>query len=98
MDEPFSGLDFKMIDKTLELLVKVSHQDELKTIIIISHDLRNSVAISDTVFLLSNKGREDKGAVIVKEIDLIERGLAWHPEIKDSCEFDEIIKEIKSIL
>jgi len=98
MDEPFSGLDFKMIDRTLELLVKVSHQDELKTIIIISHDLRNSVAISDTVFLLSNKGREDKGSTIVKEIDLMERGLAWHPEIKDTCEFDDVIKEIKDLL
>jgi ABC-type nitrate/sulfonate/bicarbonate transport system ATPase subunit len=98
MDEPFSGLDFKMIDKTIDLLIKVSQSDELKTIIIISHDHRNCVAISDTVFLLSNKGREQQGSVIVKEIDLIERGLAWMPEIKDTQLFSDAIKEIKSLL
>lgn len=99
MDEPFSGLDTLMIDKTTALLSRVAESDELKTIIIVSHDLSNSVAISDTVFILSKQGRsEAEGATIVKEIDLVERDLAWHKEIKEMPAFHETLKEIKSLL
>lgn len=99
MDEPFSGLDPLMIDKTLDLLCKASMIDELKTIIIISHDLRNACAISDTVIVLSNKGRDPKdGATVVSIIDLMERGLAWQPEIRGMPAFIETIREIKQLL
>jgi ABC-type nitrate/sulfonate/bicarbonate transport system ATPase subunit len=99
MDEPYSGLDSLMIDKTTSLLTRVAQSDELKTIIIVSHDLTNSVAISDTVFLLSKQGRaEDEGATIVKEICLIDMGLAWRPDIKELPAFHDVLKEIKSLL
>lgn len=99
MDEPFSGLDPLMIDKTNNLILGVSQSDELKTLIIVSHDLANCIAISDTVFILSNQGRESNtGASIVKEIDLIERDLAWHKDIKSTPLFIETINEVKSLL
>jgi ABC-type nitrate/sulfonate/bicarbonate transport system ATPase subunit len=55
LDEPFSGLDVCMLDKVTELLLQVSLSDELKTLIIVSHDIANAVAISDTVFILARQ-------------------------------------------
>lgn len=97
LDEPFSGLDMIMIDKVMNILLKVSSYDELKTLIIVSHDLPNTIAISDTVYILAKQeGKE--GATITKEIDLIERGLAWHQNVKDLPQFVETLKEIKAAL
>lgn len=99
MDEPFSGLDPLMIDKTTNLLLRVSQSDELKTIIIVSHDLENCIAISDTIFIMSNKGRAaNEGATIVEEIDLISRNLAWQHDVKRMPEFHDTIEEVKSFL
>lgn len=97
LDEPFSGLDVCMLDKAVELLLQVSLSDELKTLIIVSHDIETSVAISDTVFILGNE--EGKaGATIKKEIDLIERDLAWQKNIQKERRFMETIEEIKVCL
>lgn len=96
-DEPFSGLDSLMIDKVMKILLKVANSDELKTLIIVSHDLSNCVAISDTVFILGKEDGKD-GAFIKKEIDLIERQLAWHENVKENPVFIETLKEIKSLL
>jgi ABC-type nitrate/sulfonate/bicarbonate transport system ATPase subunit len=99
MDEPFSGLDPLMIDKTTNFLQKVANSDELKTLIIVSHDLVNCAAISDTIFVLSKKGRQDNtGSTIVSEIDLLARDLAYHPEVKLMTEFHETINEVKNLL
>jgi len=97
LDEPFSGLDVLVLDKVVDLLLKVSVSDDLKTLIIVSHDIATSVAISDTVFILGEeKGKP--GSTIVKEIDLIERELAWERDIKSKKEFGETIGEIKGCL
>jgi ABC-type nitrate/sulfonate/bicarbonate transport system ATPase subunit len=97
LDEPFSGLDVCMLDKAVELLLQVSLSDELKTLIIVSHDIENSVAISDTVFILGNEPGI-LGATIKKEIDLVERDLAWKKDIKREKRFLETIEEIKGCL
>jgi polar amino acid transport system ATP-binding protein/sulfate transport system ATP-binding protein/NitT/TauT family transport system ATP-binding protein len=97
LDEPFSGLDVLVLDKVVELLLQVSVSDDLKTLIIVSHDIATSVAISDTVFILGEeKGKA--GATIVKEIDLIERGLAWEKDCKNEKAFADTIGEIKACL
>lgn len=97
LDEPFSGLDVVVLDKVVELLLKVSVSDDLKTLIIVSHDIATSVAISDTVFILGEeKGKP--GSTIVKTIDLIERELAWERDIKSKKVFGETIGEIRSCL
>jgi ABC-type nitrate/sulfonate/bicarbonate transport system ATPase subunit len=97
LDEPFSGLDVVVLDKVVELLLKVSVSDDLKTLIIVSHDIATSVAISDTVFILGEeKGKP--GSTIVKTIDLIERELAWEEDIKSKEVFVETIREIKACL
>lgn len=99
MDEPFSGLDPLMIDKTTKFLQKAANSDELKTLIIVSHDLVNCAAISDTIFVLSKKGLpEGSGATIAANIDLLSMGLAYHSEIKRMQAFHDVIDNIKNIL
>jgi ABC-type nitrate/sulfonate/bicarbonate transport system ATPase subunit len=97
LDEPFSGLDVCVLDKVVELLLQVSLSDDLKTLIIVSHDIATAVAISDTVLVL---GREAglEGSTIVREIDLMERGLAWQKEIRQEKVFAETVREIKACL
>lgn len=97
LDEPFSGLDVCVLDKITELLLKVSVSNELKTLIIVSHDISTAVAISDTVYILGNEPGKP-GATIKKEIDLIDRDLAWHADIKTMPAFAETIEEIKAWL
>jgi ABC-type nitrate/sulfonate/bicarbonate transport system ATPase subunit len=97
LDEPFSGLDVCVLDKVTELLLQVSLSDELKTLIIVSHDIATSVAISDTVFILGREpGKE--GSTLVKEIDLMERGLAWRTDVQQDRAFLDTLAEIKSCL
>jgi ABC-type nitrate/sulfonate/bicarbonate transport system ATPase subunit len=97
LDEPFSGLDVCVLDKVVELLLQVSLSDELKTLIIVSHDIATAIAISDTVYILGRQaGRE--GSTLVKEIDLIERGLAWQKGVQQEKVFAETLEEIKGAL
>ena len=97
LDEPFSGLDVCVLDKVTDLLLQVSVSDELKTLIIVSHDISTSVAISDTVLIMGNEAGIP-GATIKKEIDLVERDLAWKKDIKKEKTFIETVEEIKGYL
>jgi ABC-type nitrate/sulfonate/bicarbonate transport system ATPase subunit len=94
LDEPFSGLDVLVIDKVVDLLLKISRLDELNTLIIISHDIENSMAISDTVFIMANQPGK-QGATITEKFDLIEMGMAWNPEIKNDHKFQEMVTHMK---
>jgi ABC-type nitrate/sulfonate/bicarbonate transport system ATPase subunit len=94
LDEPFSGLDPVVKDKVLELLVSVSLLNELNTMVIVSHDIENSLAISDTAFILANQA-DQPGATITETIDLIELGFAWDPDIKNKNAFRELVSQMK---
>ncbi len=84
-----------MLDRVVELLLQVSLSDELKTLIIVSHDIATAVAISDTVFILGRQETKE-GSTIVREIDLIERGLAWQKDVRREKAFPGTLDEIKS--
>jgi len=94
LDEPFSGLDPIMKDKVLELLTSISTLHELSTLLIISHDLENSFAISDTAFILANQENK-QGSTVTETIDLIEMGFCWDPEIKKNKNFQELVAQMK---
>lgn len=99
MDEPFTGLDPLMKDKVAELIVQVASLDEKNTIFVVAHDIAGLIAISDTLWLFG-RDRDDKGAVIPgasikKSYNLIERGLAWQPDIQNTPEFGAFVAEIK---
>jgi ABC-type nitrate/sulfonate/bicarbonate transport system ATPase subunit len=94
LDEPFSGLDALMIDKVMELLVKISTLHELNTLVIVSHDVENSLAISDTAFILARE-KDKEGATITETLDLIKLGFAWNPKIRESQDFQHLVAQIK---
>lgn len=97
LDEPFSGLDICVLDKVTELLLEVSVSDEKKTLIIVSHDITTAAAISDTVMIMGCEPGKP-GATIKKEIDMVERDLAWQKDIKRQKAFIDTVEEIKSCL
>lgn len=99
MDEPFSGLDLLMIEKTCSLINKIANKDDLNTIIVVTHDIAAASSIADHLWLMGRDsdtgGNKIPGAHIVKEYNLIERNLAWHPEIARTSQFSDFVREIK---
>lgn len=101
MDEPFSGLDPNMIKKVSKLIIEVANMHELNTIIIVSHDILSTTAIADTLWVMGRdrdeKGEVIPGAKIKYEYDLIERGLAWRPNIESTHEFHSLCDELRGL-
>ncbi|HYW08090.1 MAG TPA: ABC transporter ATP-binding protein [Longimicrobium sp.] len=99
MDEPFSGLDVIAQESVQKLLVEVSQRHEENTVILVTHDVSAAVAVCDTIWLMG-RDRDPSGAIIpgariLEEIDLIERDLAWHPDLRTRPGFQELVNEIK---
>jgi ABC-type nitrate/sulfonate/bicarbonate transport system ATPase subunit len=96
MDEPFSGLDVVAKDKVCALINEVNLVDELNTTVFTTHDLESAVQIADTIWVM---GREEgkPGATVVKQFDLIERGLAWHPDVENHPQFWPTVHELKEL-
>lgn len=99
MDEPFSGLDLLMIEKTSALIRKVADMDDLNTIIICTHDITSAASVADHLWMMGRErtanGDIIPGAKIVKEYDLIARDLCWHPEIITQARFTDFVREVK---
>ena len=109
MDEPFSGLDPVAIKKVSNLIIEVANMNELNTIIIVSHDILSTAAIADTLWVMGRdremvkdkEGVEKEviipGAKIKHEYDLLQRGLAWRPNIETTPEFHALCDELRGL-
>jgi len=99
MDEPFSGLDLLMLEKTTELIQKVANRDELNTIIVVTHDITAAAAVADHLWLMGRDqdatGNPLPGSHIVETYDLVERDLCWHPGIITHPRFLDFVREVK---
>jgi ABC-type nitrate/sulfonate/bicarbonate transport system ATPase subunit len=99
MDEPFSGLDMLMLEKTCELIAKVANLDELNTIIVVTHDVTAACSVADHIWLMGRdtdaQGDKIPGSRIVKEFNLIDRDLCWQPQIMTKPPFMEFVREVK---
>lgn len=100
LDEPFSGLDINMIREVCQVIMEIASLDELNTIIIVSHDITNTVAISTNLWILGydydEKGNPIAGARIKYEEDLMAQGVSWqYPQVFDIPEFQSVVKGIK---
>jgi len=93
MDEPFSGLDVVAKSRVYETIQKVSTAHEYNTVIFTTHDLESAVRLADEVWVL---GREEgkPGATVVRRLDLIQRGLAWDPNINKNPAFWPTVNEL----
>jgi polar amino acid transport system ATP-binding protein/sulfate transport system ATP-binding protein len=99
MDEPFSGLDLLMLEKTCELITKVADMDDLNTIIVVTHDVTAACSVADHLWLMGRDtdaaGNKIPGSRIVKEYNLIERDLCWQPGIITTARFTDFVREVK---
>ncbi len=99
LDEPFSGLDVKMIDKVSELIQQITSINELMTVIIVSHDITSTANIADTLWLMGRDyDQENKpipGSRIKYTYDLIEMGLAWRKDLHQLPEFSNLVREVR---
>ncbi len=99
MDEPFSGLDVNAIDRVCRFIQEVAASDELKSIIVVTHDISAAVQVCDTIWLLG-RDREPDGTAIhgargQKSVNLIERDLAWHETVIHMPRFSQTVQEIR---
>lgn len=99
MDEPFSGLDMLMLEKTAKLIQKIANLDATNTIIFVTHDVTAAASIADHLWMLGRErdteGKIIPGARIVETYDLVQRDLCWHPEILTDPRFMLFVGEIK---
>jgi polar amino acid transport system ATP-binding protein/sulfate transport system ATP-binding protein len=100
MDEPFSGLDPIMIDHVAKLIAEVAAMDELRTIIVVTHDISAAITVSDTLWLMGrDRDSGDQvvpGARIQNEYNLIERGLAWNPDVATLPAFADCVRDVRA--
>lgn len=103
MDEPFSGLDIKVEEKAIQLILKIANMDDLNTVIVVTHDVSAAAAVSDHIWALGRdldaQGNPVPGSRIKFTYDLIERGLCWdqwneHAQLRPAM--SEFLRELKS--
>lgn len=101
MDEPFSGLDPVAVDRVVKFVQDCATTDELKTFIVVTHDIEAAVEVSDTIWLMGRErdpeGKIIPGAFVQASYDLIERGLAWQADAGDKPEFHQTCREIRAV-
>lgn len=101
LDEPFSGLDLIAQERVSGLIREMAAADELKTFILVTHDISAAIEVCDTLWLLG-RDRDEKGFIVPgarvqKSYDLIERGLAWRSDITTKPEYLQLRQEIREI-
>jgi len=99
LDEPFSGLDPAALEDVSKLIVDVANLDELNTIVVITHDIRAAMTVSDSLYMLGRdrdeKGHVVPGAKIQATYDLVDEGLAWQDGLLENPRFVALEKEIR---
>ena len=99
MDEPFSGLDPVAVERVCELIGELANAHTLNTIIVVTHDIAAAIAVSDTLWLMGRDSNAEgalvPGAKVRATYNLIERGLAWRPDVASTAEFTDLHREIR---
>ena len=99
MDEPFSGLDLLAVENVIAFIREMAALDELKTFILVTHDVSAAMQICDTLVLLGRdrdaQGKPIPGARVQATYNLVERGLAWRGDLSATPEFLQLRQEIR---
>lgn len=98
LDEPTTGLDPIMKDKVCGLINQVSGMSEENTIFVVSHDVPVTLSIADHLWVIGrvrDATGKPLGSRVVQEINLIERGIAWHEKPSELPEFRDLLREIR---
>jgi ABC-type nitrate/sulfonate/bicarbonate transport system ATPase subunit len=101
MDEPFAALDYNNIQRAIKLIHDVADADELNTVIVVTHDIASALAVADRIWIMGRERDADQniipGGRIVREMDLIEAGLCWCPNITELPAFRDLKREIEQL-
>ncbi len=101
MDEPFSGLDPLALGEMCAFIGEMSQTDELKTFVVVTHDIDSAVSVCDSLWLLGRDRDEHgdpiPGAKIQHVIDLAARGLAWRENIREITGFQATVNEVRQL-
>lgn len=99
MDEPFSGLDPVSLDEVMNLIADVAHLSDINTVLLVTHDIRAALAVSDTLHMLGRArdadGKPIPGARIRSTHDLVELGMAWSAGLTKTTEFLELERKVR---
>ncbi len=99
MDEPFSGLDLIAIERVSRFISEIALTDELKTIVLVTHDIDAALAVCDTIWLLGRDRDSDgilqPGARIQQIYNLADLGLAWRENIGNTPEFLTVLGAVR---
>lgn len=98
MDEPFTGLDPLMKDRTVDLINQVALMHEENTIFVVAHDISAVMSVADTIWLLGRNRNPDGsvgGSKIQCQWDLAAMGLAWQPGIASTQIGQAFLNEVK---
>lgn len=93
MDEPFGALDAQLKLVLQDQLLKLWTEDRSKTIVFVTHDLSEAVALSDRVVVLS--ARPSKVAII-REVDIPRPRDVF--EVRFDKRFSELTNELWQVL
>jgi ABC-type nitrate/sulfonate/bicarbonate transport system ATPase subunit len=96
LDEPFSGLDPAALADVSALVTEVANDHELNTVVVVTHDVRAALRVSDTVVLLGKSANDGaKGAGVCATYDLVDLGLAWEHGVQAPHAVAELGHEIE---
>jgi len=99
LDEPFSGLDPIMKQRACALITQVAAMDTLNTVILVTHDVTEGMAVADRVWMMGLEQRDGTwipGATIVEEIDFAAMGICWRSDIYTYPPFLAEIARVKA--
>ena len=101
MDEPFSGLDPIALGEMCTFIGEMAQTHELKTFVVVTHDIDSAVSVCDSLWLLGRDrdehGMPIPGANIQHTIDLAARGLAWRENIREIPGFQATVNEVRQL-
>lgn len=99
LDEPFSGLDPIRKKQAQAVIRQVADLDDRNSVVIVSHDIAAVSAVSDHIWMLGRSRSDDgeiiPGAYIVETWNLIDRDLAWQPDISRQPRFLAFVNELE---
>ena len=100
-DEPFAALDYNNIQNAIKLIHEVADADELNSVVCVTHDIASALAVADRIWIMGRERDPDgniiPGGKILREIDLIEAGLCWCPNITELPAFRDLKREIEEL-
>ncbi|MGC4045734.1 MAG: hypothetical protein QM758_18245 [Armatimonas sp.] len=85
----------------IRFLGEIASHDELKTFVIVTHDIEAAIEVCDTLWIMGRdhdeKGNIIPGARVQKIYDLMALGLAWEDNITDKPAYLNLLKEIRAL-